>query len=224
MRNSCTSVFSNTRAWEQQEWNKTKKQKKKVLLFLFYRPPGVATARGSGLITWQTQPTARIHPLADGVKTTTIIIIIIIKIIIKICYYYIWDGKKHNEVQLTKIKMYLNNRKSKNRPLSPIVINTEPLSHQGWIIGAGKGDLYNNHPLLQGVVTLESSRYVRDISGGHCDNIIWRTTSFFLCYFSFILSALIWMQIYIGQQQYIIYTIYLSIGQLLMELPFQWLK
>ena len=26
MGNSCTSVFPNTRAWEQQEWNKTKKQ------------------------------------------------------------------------------------------------------------------------------------------------------------------------------------------------------
>ena len=30
MGNSCTSVFKNTRAWEQQEKNKIKKQAKKV--------------------------------------------------------------------------------------------------------------------------------------------------------------------------------------------------
>ena len=30
MRNSCTSVFPNTWAWEQQEWNKIQKQMKKV--------------------------------------------------------------------------------------------------------------------------------------------------------------------------------------------------
>ena len=30
MGNSCTSVFPNTRAWEQQDWNKTVKQRKKV--------------------------------------------------------------------------------------------------------------------------------------------------------------------------------------------------
>ena len=30
MKNSCTSVFPNTRAWEQQERNKTKKQTKKA--------------------------------------------------------------------------------------------------------------------------------------------------------------------------------------------------
>ena len=28
MMNSCTSVFPNTCAWEQQEWNKTEKDKK----------------------------------------------------------------------------------------------------------------------------------------------------------------------------------------------------
>ena len=30
MRNSCTSVFPNTCAWEQLEWKKTKKQEKKL--------------------------------------------------------------------------------------------------------------------------------------------------------------------------------------------------
>ena len=30
MWNLCTSVFKNTHAWEQQEWNKTKKQNKKA--------------------------------------------------------------------------------------------------------------------------------------------------------------------------------------------------
>ena len=30
------------------------------------------------------------------------------------CFYYTWDGKKHNEIRLTKNKMHLNNRKMTN--------------------------------------------------------------------------------------------------------------
>ena len=37
-----------------------------------------------------------------------------------ICQYFITDEKKHNETQLTKNKMDLNNRKIKNYPPSPM--------------------------------------------------------------------------------------------------------
>ena len=35
-----------------------------------------------------------------------------------VAFYKIW--KKYNEIQLTKVKMDLNNRKMKNHPPSPV--------------------------------------------------------------------------------------------------------
>ena len=94
----CTSGFPNTHAWEQQEWNKTIRQTK--------------TLRRDARV-WKkcTAGTNKRNP--DGLShlNRNTIINNLVKL------YKKW--KKNNEIQLTKNKMDLNNRKMTNHPPSP---------------------------------------------------------------------------------------------------------
>ena len=89
MGNSCTGVFPNTRAWEQQERNKTKKQTKMVR---------------SKAGTNKRFPNGLSHPNQNTIIIKNMVI-----------FYNKWE--KYNVIQLTKNKMDLNNRK-KNHPSS----------------------------------------------------------------------------------------------------------
>ena len=100
MRNSCTSVSPNTRAWEQQERNKIKKRTKKVIREAEYRKKQSRREKKN--------PHCLSHPTNEN-------IIIINKIFI---FYKIW--KKYNEIQLTKNKIDLNSRKMTNHPPSSV--------------------------------------------------------------------------------------------------------
>ena len=72
MGNSCTSIFPDTRLWEQQEWNKIKKQTKKVRREAWVWNDGLSLP-----------------------NQNTILINLI-------WYYSTRYGKLHNEIQLTK--------------------------------------------------------------------------------------------------------------------------
>ena len=99
MGNSCTSVFPNTSAWQQQEWNKTKRQTKNVRRE-----------------AWVWKDVKRRHKKSRRPITTWS------KYIINnhnvVLFYKIW--KTYNEIQSTTNKMDLNNRKITNHPPSPV--------------------------------------------------------------------------------------------------------
>ena len=102
MGNSCTSVFFlNTRAWEQQERNKTKRQTKNVR-----RKEWVwKEVKWSRKKSWQNIITKSKYNINKHNKAL---------------FYKIW--KKYNEIQLTKKKMNLNNWK--------IIHSLSPINHR----------------------------------------------------------------------------------------------
>ena len=100
MGNSCTSVFPNTSAWEQQERNKTKETDED------------GKKRGSSMErskagTNKRSPDGLSHPNQNTIIIKQNMVI----------FYKKW--KKYNEIQLTKSKMDLNIRKMTNHPPSP---------------------------------------------------------------------------------------------------------
>ena len=101
MCNSCKSVFPNTRAWEQQEWNETKKQKK---------ARREAWVRKEVKRAWKKKNSRRpitTQPIYNNNKQNMAV------------FYKIW--KKYNIIKLTKNK--IDNRKIKNHPPFPGVSN-----------------------------------------------------------------------------------------------------
>ena len=99
MINSCKSVFLDTRTWEQQEWNTTKEQKKRLRIEAWgwkevQRPR--KTKEVPELITTKSK-------YNNLTKFLSIL-------------YKRW--KKYNEIKCTKNKMDLNNRKMLNHPPS----------------------------------------------------------------------------------------------------------
>ena len=98
MGNSCTNVFPNTRAWEQQEWNKIKKQMKTIIMeaWVWKEVKRHEWKKSRRPITTYQKYNMNKHNI--------------------VLFYKIW--KMYDEIQLTKNKMDLNNRKMTNHPPS----------------------------------------------------------------------------------------------------------
>ena len=99
MGNSYTSVFPNNYAWEQQEWNKIKKQTKEVRRETW---------------VWKKAKRARKKRSPDGLSHPNQHTIIMNKI-----WYFIRNGKSTMKFNWQKNKMDLNIRKMTNHPPSP---------------------------------------------------------------------------------------------------------
>ena len=99
MGNSWTSVFPNTGAWEQQEWNNTMRQTKTVRreAWGWKKSKAGAKERSRQPITTKSKYNINEHKM--------------------LLFYKIW--KKNSEIQLIKNKMDLSNRKITNHPPSP---------------------------------------------------------------------------------------------------------